>query len=214
MSGFGGKHSHHVPPPTVRLGEAEPSPIWTGKACKRLCSWQSVPRQFPAHSHPGRLNSIGSRKGQYSGNSDLVWHLVPLWDVTRCPSFLLVSTCGTRVLPTVPRLCLRVMMLKTAAQLPLLTALWAFGARHFLLSSFFFLLTVQAAFPWPRWPGGSYCARLLWPSCSAASGHELCHPLAIRRNVSRTLICALAWDIQQGRVHDREKASSPTGIKL
>jgi len=81
-------------------------------------------------------------------------------------------------------------------------------------SSFFFLLTVQAAFPWPRWPGGSYCARLLWPSCSAASGHELCHPLAIRRNVSRTLICALAWDIQQGRVHDREKASSPTGIKL
>jgi hypothetical protein len=29
------------------------------------------------------------------------------------------------------------MMLKTAAQLPLLTALWAFGARNFLLSAFF-----------------------------------------------------------------------------
>jgi hypothetical protein len=146
---------------TVRIGEAEPSPIWTGKACQRLCSWQSVPRQFPAHSRPGRLNSIGSRKGQYSGNSDLVWHPVPLWDVTRCPSFPLVSTCGTRVLPTVPRLCVRVMMLKTAAQLPLTALL---GLWDLKFSSFCFLLTVQAAFPWPRWPGGSYCARLLWPS--------------------------------------------------
>jgi hypothetical protein len=188
----------HIASPlsTVRIGEAEPSPIWTGKACQRLCSWQSVPRRFPAHSRPGRLNSIGSRKGQYSGNSDLVWHPVPLWDVTRCPSFPLVSTCGTRVLPTVPRLCVRVMMLKTAAQLPLTALLGLWGSKF---SSFFLqykpLFHVLAGRAVPIAPDFSgRQPKMLRRQWSRALPSP-CHPLAIRRNVSRVLICALAWDI-------------------
>jgi hypothetical protein len=69
-----------------------------------------------------------------------------------------------------------------------------------------FLLTVQAAFPCVRWPGGSYCARFLWLSVQDIPSPvvtSLAMPLVIRRNMSRILICALAWDVQQGGVHDR-----------
>jgi hypothetical protein len=214
MSEFGVNIHIAFPSPTVRIGEAEPSPIWTGKACQRLCSWQSVPRRFPAHCRPGRLNSIGSRKGQYSGNSDLVWHPVPLWDVTRCPSFPLVSTCGTRVLPTVPRLCVRVMMLKTAAQLPL-TALWAIiGARNFLLSAFFLqykpLFHGLAGWAVPIAPDFSGRLPKMFRRQWSRALPSPCHP---QKRVANADLCAgvghSTWPgPRQG------KASSPTGIKL
>jgi hypothetical protein len=78
------------------------------------------------------------------------------------------------------------------------------------LEIFFFLLSSYST---SRFSMASLAGRFLlrptslavYPKCSAASGHELWHPLAIRRNVSRMLICALAWDIQQGPVHDRER---------
>jgi hypothetical protein len=79
-----------------------------------------------------------------------------------------------------------------------------------------FLLTVQAAFPCVRWPGGSYCARFLWLSVQDIPSPvvtSLAIPLVIRRNMSRILICALAWDVQQGGggggSTTGEKGSSP-----